>query len=129
MKSWFSLSLLLVAGIFVSGLYLVAHRCVFVAEAATTTGKVVGFSHDTESYHHPVFTFTDATGREHRCVSENRSDYYWFTAGEPVTVLYDAASPECAEIDTFRSLWLIPLTVLGCGVMGILSFYRERQRE
>jgi hypothetical protein len=73
---------------------------------------------------HPVFVFTDVAGIEHRCRSPYGSSPCFYAPGEQVTVLYDAAVPTHAKIDSFESIWLFPFAFTGTGVFFIASHYR-----
>ncbi len=71
----------------------------------------------TSSTYHPVVRYSTSDGKEIEFTSRLGSGFTLRTNGELVTVLYDPARPEAAEIDSFLTLWLAPLIF---GMFGIL---------
>jgi hypothetical protein len=119
MNDRFSISVIMGVVFLVSGIYMLAKACDFVSHANKTSGRVVsietGDADDATTFH-PVFIFTDAAGVEHRCRSPYGSSAFFFKPGEQVKILYDAAVPTHAEIDSFQSIWLFPFMFMGMGV-------------
>ncbi|HXI71453.1 MAG TPA: DUF3592 domain-containing protein [Verrucomicrobiae bacterium] len=111
----------------VAGFFMFAKTYDFVVHATKTVGQVVAMDHeDTEDgmMLHPVFVFTDAEGIEHRCRSPHGSSLLFTAVGQQVAVLYDAADPKHAEIDSFLSIWFISLGFIGMGLSFFVMHYR-----
>ena len=127
MSTRFPITVIIGSVVFIIGFCMLTRAYHFVAHATKTTGKVVAIDHgdaDGVTTVHPVFVFTDAAGIEHRCRSPYGSSTFFFAPGEQVTVLYDAAVPTHAKIDSFQSIWLFPLVFMGAGVLFVTNHYR-----
>jgi len=88
----------------------------FVFRANSTPGTVVGYQTEGEKmegeYYSPVMEFTDQDGCHHRVTSRSGNGAKLYKVGSCVTVLYDPAIPDRAEIRAFRTLWFLPLVLL-----------------
>ena len=88
----------------------------FLDTAARTDGTVVELERKRSAkgmaMDHPVVRFTP---RETGETIEFKSRFgMWpspFAVGEPVEVAYDPAYPSQAEIDSFWTIWLLPLLI------------------
>ncbi|MDG4862986.1 DUF3592 domain-containing protein [Streptomyces sp. T-3] len=80
---------------------------------------------------YPVVEFTSADGIPRTFKSSFGSNPPSYEEGEQVEVLYDADSPEDAQINGFASLWLLPLLFGGIGVLiaGIGAVVARRARS
>lgn len=66
----------------------------------------------------PVVEFTHPeSGETIRFTSSSSSNPPAFDEGEDVTVLYAPDNPDDARIDSFTDLWLLPLILLGMGII------------
>jgi hypothetical protein len=66
---------------------------------------------------HPVVEFTSADGTQRKFEDSTGSKPPAYEVGERVEVLYRADSPEDAKINSFSSLWLLPLIFGGLGLL------------
>lgn len=117
-RLWFLGTTVLAA---VGGTIWLAYTFWFVDHAARAQGQIVGMrsrpgQHDTE--YAPVFTFSDADGVTHTQVCPVSSSSYSYETGEKVAVLYDPARPVHANIDSFETIWLFPLVVVGVSLVS-----------
>jgi hypothetical protein len=77
----------------------------------------------------PVVEFTIPSGEKIRFTSEFGSRPASHTVGQNVTVRYDPADPQKAEIESGMSLWLTPLIMVFMGAIAcclataFLAFY------
>jgi len=144
-----SSALFLLVGIiaFGVGVFLTARTLIFVVKATHTQGTVVALESHTSatggsSRRHPrqtsqtwrpVFEFKDGQGSVHRVTEPFGSRPAMFTKGDSVGVLYDAANPASAHIDTVKILWFAPglLTIMGLvfASVGCFLWKRERRRS
>jgi hypothetical protein len=61
----------------------------------------------------PIFAFNDASGITHTQICSMSSSDFSYEAGEKVTVLYDPTRPIHSNIDSFATVWMLPLIVIG----------------
>lgn len=97
----------------------------FLNTAQSTSGVVVDLerrhssstsSSGSSTTYAPVVEFTaPESGQTITFTSNSSSNPPAYDEGDDVTVLYDPAEPEEARIDSFMSLWFLPLLLL---VMG-----------
>jgi hypothetical protein len=92
----------------------------FVRRASTTSGTVttVSLEENTQTIWNITATFSDSAGIGHTVKSTWLQRSWSFigppiNVGDTVTVLYDPAVPERAEIDAFETLWFQKLCVTG----------------
>ena len=109
----------------------------FVSSAERADGIVTDLdlrSDSDGSAYYPVVSFTTKEGKEVTFTSSTGGNPPPKRRGDKVGVLYDATSPEEAEIDSFFSLWFGPLLIGGVfgtlfplvGVLAMLGGVRER---
>jgi hypothetical protein len=93
----------------------------FVHRSARATGNVVGMeesdSGDGRTFH-PVVRFAPASGFPREFRSSFGANPPSYRVGDEVRVLYDPADPGRASIDSFLSLWFVPLLT---GIMGPIA--------
>ncbi|MFJ3638338.1 DUF3592 domain-containing protein [Streptomyces sp. NPDC090108] len=113
------------------GLALAGGSVSFLSEAKRAPGTVVGMDWRSGSsgQHgvgrrthsgptaHPVVAFTAADGVRRTFTGSVGSKPPAYDEGERVEVLYRPGSPEDARIDSFVSLWLLPLVFGGIGLV------------
>jgi hypothetical protein len=116
----------------IAGLYMFAKAWHFVSHATRTTGTIIKLeSSDTSdgTTFHPVFVFTNAAGTEYRCRSPHGSYPCFFKPGERVSVVYDAAVPTHAEINSIQTMWSFPFIFSGFGGFWIYRVTRKARLE
>src|ERR1043166_6393646 len=115
------LVMLIAAGFVIAGVVWAVRTVVFVGKAAKTSGQVVVMerrrSGKRNYTYRPVFAFTDSAGLSHTGRTAVSSSYFSYQPGDRITVLYDPASPEKANIDSFQTVWLGPLVFTGGGLL------------
>lgn len=84
-------------------------------------GEDEGTSADNDSVVAPVISFKTAEGRTIKFTSIMYSRNEDHALGQHVPVLYDPSAPKWAEIDSFKTLWLMPALFLGCGVACVAA--------
>lgn len=113
----------------IAGLAIVIHTAVFVLGASKAPGTVIEMERDATSdggsTYHPIFAFTDAAGILHTQRSSFGSSDFAFEAGEQITVVYDPKKPSRSKINSFQTLWLGPIILIGFGLLfaGFASFW------
>lgn len=78
-----------------------------------------------------VVRFRKADGGTNEFVDDSGSDPPRYSIGEKVRVLYDPADPREAKIDSFRSLWLVPILALlasGLTLGGLAAIHARPDR-
>lgn len=95
--------------------------------AETARGTVVGYTQQasrlsgtTQVDKHPVFRFTDASGREHEVTDPVGTGGERYARGAAVEVIYPPGRPEEARIRSFLNLWLKPLLFLAAAAPLLL---------
>ena len=68
--------------------------------------------------YYPIVKFADRAGQEHTLYSSVGSYPPSYAVGDHAPILYDPADPKHAEINSFFSLWLLPLVF---GILGSLD--------
>lgn len=105
----------------------------FLRHAVSTEGTVIRLDWHVDmrrvrstSGYKAVVRYRRADGSTGEFVDEAGSDPPAYSVGEKVRVLYDRAYPAVAKIDSFRSLWLVPVSELLAGVLilGVLAALR-----
>jgi len=107
----------------------------FVASALPATGEVIDFfeSRSSESLtYRPVVEFVTAQGQSVQFTSPSGSSPPAYSRGESVEVLYDPDRPEIAQINSFFSLWGVPIIFVSIGVilfvLGLAMIVRQRSQ-
>ena len=94
----------------------------------TSTGKVVSFEvkHEKDkkknkTMYYPIVSFKDKNGRELEFRSNTGSNPKSYRVGEIVEVIYRKDNSDNAKINSFSSMWLLPLilSIFGCIIAGI----------
>jgi hypothetical protein len=113
----------------------------FVRSAATADGVVIEnvWSRSTNSSsgtYHPRVRFRTPRGQEIDFVSDTGSTPASFRVHDNVQVFYDPENPTKASINSFGSLWMLPLIFSGLGsvffAIGVVPFAwtrRVRRRD
>lgn len=100
-----------------------SHNRKLLARAERAAGTVIELRHGSDdSTYRPVVSFQTAQGQAVTFVTSWGTSPPAYRRGDRVTVLYDAATPEKAEIEGFLSLWLGTLILAGLAtIFGLLS--------
>ena len=100
-----------------------SHNQKLLARADRTAGTVVELRRSGgDSTYRPVVSFRTAAGQPVTFVTSWGTSPPAYSKGDQVIVLYDAATPEKAEIEGFLSQWLGTLILAGLTtVFGLLS--------
>ena len=98
----------------------------------TTHGTVVRLEESDSSeggccVYSPVIEF-DRNGQTYSFEGENASDPPAYEVGEEVSVLYDPADPDTAQINKWSERWLFPLIIIPAMIITalILNFFLIR---
>lgn len=91
----------------------------FVRSSAQAVGTVTDFVKQRDSRNRatyaPQVRFVTSDGQKHEFTSTVSSNPRGFEVGDKVTVLYDPAAPNTAQINTFLQLWFGPVLLAGMG--------------
>lgn len=97
-----------------------------------TTGNVVRLEESNSSeggccVYSPVIEF-NANGQTYSFESGNASDPPAYDIGQEVSVLYDPANPETAQINSFIERWVFPIIIIPVMIFAalILNFFMIR---
>lgn len=92
------------------------------AVADHAAGKVVELRRDSDSTYRPVVSFRTAQGQPVTFVTSWATNPPAYRVGDSVNVIYDAAAPDQARIDSFIAFWAGTL-ILGliATIFGLLS--------
>lgn len=108
------------AGLLIGAMMSYINTSKFIERASETVGTVIDLersrSSDSTTFY-PVVVFEDANGREVEFRSRSGSNPPAFSRGETVSVLYESTTPESARINTFFSLWGLPIILCGLGLV------------
>lgn len=130
------LFLLIGGGLLSWGVFWFVQTAMFLGRSVPATGLVVrterssSVSYQGQSRHavvssvnSPVLEFRDASGEIHRFQALG-STQQTFQVGARVPVLYDPIRPERASINSFDSLWMRPILLIGFGgvIAGLILF-------
>ncbi|GGR71979.1 hypothetical protein GCM10010252_08070 [Streptomyces aureoverticillatus] len=131
-RRWITFGMIAFGAVFlVIGLILAGISVSFLADAERAQGTVVALQWrndddsgasrkmrgNDEPAAYPVVEFTSADGTPRRFRDSAGSNPPAYEEGERVEVLYRADSPEDARIKGFLSLWLLPLSFGGIGLL------------
>ena len=126
------------AGMLVCAVMSYSSTVAFIERATEATGTVIDLersrSSDSTTYY-PVVVFEDIRGREIEFRSRSGSNPPSFNRGERVSVFYEPSAPESARINSFFSLWGLPMILGGMGLVfgaiggGMLLFGWKKSRS
>ncbi|RII17822.1 hypothetical protein DSC45_13040 [Streptomyces sp. YIM 130001] len=107
------------AALLIAALVTGGHTVAGLTSSERAEGTVVALELDrgAEPVTYPVIEFAAADGTRHTFRDSVGSQPPAYDKGEQVEVLYDADSPGDAEINSFVSLWLLPLIFAGAGLL------------
>lgn len=115
----------------VGGLIWMMRTAYFLKEALKTPGQVIamprtGGWRDTRYY--PIFVFTNDAGVVLTQRSRINFEPEVFKPPQSVTVIYEPSKPDEARIETFRGLWLMPVLMIGWGLLCVLGAVPPRRK-
>lgn len=126
------------AGMLVGAVMSYSSTVSFIERATEASGTVIDLersrSSDSTTYY-PVVVFEDIRGREIEFRSRSGSNPPSFSRGERVSVFYEPSAPESARINSFFSLWGLPMILGGMGLVfgaiggGMLLFGWKKSRS
>lgn len=100
-------------GILAVAIMTASVRLELLADGVRTEGVVVrlagGGGNSDRSYYYPIVRFRAASGETFVFRGETGTRPPAFEQGEEVTVIYHSDNPEVAVIDSFWSLWFLPV--------------------
>lgn len=67
----------------------------------------------------PVFTFKATDGKSYTITSKTSTNNLNFTIGEKVSIIYDPADVNSAEINSFSTIWVPVIVLLSMGICFI----------
>lgn len=114
----------------VGGLIFTLITLSFTGGAQAATGTVTGLVND-NGYKYPQIQYTPANTNTITFQANYSSRSEPYNVGDKVPLLYDPANPKSARIDSFASLWAVPVTLAGIGalllaVWGVLELIQRR---
>ncbi len=127
-------------GLIVGGVYVVRSTRRFVARADQAAGVVIenvwresSSSRGRSGAYYPRIRFRTRAGRDLEFLSSSGASPASYREGEGVEVLYDPADPSNASINSFWSLWLGAVLLLGLGVIfssiGVIPLALMRRKR
>jgi len=139
--TWVSLGLIVMSLIFGGvGAYLghdamrFAGTALAAAGTVTSVERVESYDSDTGRTTHtykPTLRYTAANGETYTGTTHISSSGYDFAVGETVAILYDPADPADVRVNSFVSLYMLPL-VFGLSALvtlGLGIFFLVRARR
>jgi hypothetical protein len=106
------------------GIWFYSSTSALLEKAITAQGTVIELresrrgSSNRRTYK-SIFEFTDNNGKLHTIVPSVAANPPSHEIGEKVEVLYDPNEPQNARINSFLSLWFVPLC---CAVLSLVPF-------
>jgi hypothetical protein len=109
-------------GMLLGSCFTFLHTRQFLQNAVETSGEVVGWDPDPHRYntYERRIRFQTTDGRKIDFVGDTMKNppCSWY-AERSVSVLYDPQNPEKASINSFTSLWLLPILLVILGVFSM----------
>lgn len=117
------------------GIFLTIKNIVFLSNATTTEGTIVGFSKtkiNSKTIYSPVIRFTSMTGNQIECASSTSSSIPSYNVGEKIEILYNVKSPHEVKVNDFSSKWgaISILILIGTvfSILGIKNIISEKKK-
>mgnify|MGYP003993799809 FL=1 len=127
-----------IVGIIFSGIagQMVYKDYTFKKTALHTTGEVIDLikkKSDNSYVYAPQVSFQTNTGEQITFKSNMSTNPPAFSKGEIVNILYEEHNPKHAQIDSFSMLYIIPLSLVGMGIifslLGIVPLFLLYKRK
>jgi hypothetical protein len=128
---------IILANLFFAGFCLWGSYMAYVSwqleqNGETTTGRVVRLEESSSSesgccVYSPVIEF-DMNGQTYSFEGDTASDPPAYEVGEQVSILYDPADPDTAQINKWSERWLVPLILIPAMILAalIVNFFMIR---
>jgi hypothetical protein len=123
---------LLFAGFCLWGVYAASVSWQLQTKGVTTPGVVTSMEESSDSeggccVYSPVIEF-QAAGQNYSFEGSNASDPPAYRVGQKITVRYDPANPDTAQIDNFFERWLFPIIIIPAMLLTalIVNFFMIR---
>jgi hypothetical protein len=125
-------------GLLIASLFIFLNTRSFINSSARATGTVVAHvsvkSSGGDTTYAPVITFRTPDGQTIEFKSQTSSSSRSPAVGQTVEVLYNPRNPQEASVNSFSSLWLLPIILSGLGagffIIGttvFVVFYKSGQ--
>jgi hypothetical protein len=137
--SFFYKTAIIIGLIFLAVLiYSSVKNIVFVRDSAVTTGTVISYESHQDSnpknsgsrwitYYQPVINFTASNGQSTEFTSSDESRTKYYTIGDQVAVRYSKSNPSNATLDSFGSLWGLPITEAIFAALFLLAAFAVKR--
>jgi len=106
-------------GLLIASIFLFLNTRNFINASAKATGTVIAHassrSSDGDLTYSPVVSFKTPDGRTIEFQSQTGSSRPSPAVGQTVEILYNPQHPQEAEINSFSSLWILPIILSGLG--------------
>jgi len=105
------------------GLYLFINTNNFLSHAFHAQGTVIALlqhSDDQSNTYYPEILFTDKNGRSIDFYSNYSSNPPEYVKGDKVNLLYDPQNPRNAKVDSFTTLWLLPIVAFVVSIISLV---------
>jgi hypothetical protein len=118
-------------GLLIASFFVFLSTRSFINSSARATGTVIAHassrSSDGDLTYAPVVSFRTPDGHSVEFKSQTSSSSRSPAVGQTVEVLYNPRNPQEAEINSFSSLWLLPIILSGLGagffIIGTTVFF------
>ena len=129
---------ILLANLFFAGFCLWGAYAAYInwqldQNGATTSGTVVRLAESDSSeggccVYSPVIEFVASNDQTHSFEGDTASDPPAYEVGEEVSVLYDPANPDSAQINKWSERWLFPVIIIPAMLLSalIVNFFLVR---
>jgi hypothetical protein len=115
------------------GVYLLMDRMQFTDKSIQAEGTVIEVEtsrRNNSTYYKPVISFKALNGNTYSFASDTGTNAALdYNKGDKIMVRYPENKPEMARIDSFFSLWGLPLALLGAGIAigssGVVMVYKK----
>lgn len=109
-------------------LFATIHTANLVINSERTTGVIVDFTASKGSVpekrtYHPIIKFKAGDGLEYKFKSGTGFKGNYYRESDSVEIIYRKDRPDAAEINSFQTLWLMPVLLFiasGIGIAGLL---------
>ncbi|MEC4805072.1 MAG: DUF3592 domain-containing protein [Jaaginema sp. PMC 1079.18] len=109
----------------------------FLATAIPTQGEIIAIDrrqNDDTTRYHPVIQFDTKSGETIEFTSDTGFNFSTYQVADNIAILYSQETPNTVRINSFSSLWLPSLSLLGLGGIFTLAMvgsmvYESQQRK
>ena len=114
-----------------AGLIWIVRTANFLKHALKTPGQVIAMPRSGSgraTAYYPIFVFTNDAGMVLTQRSRIKFEPEFFKPPQSITAIYEPSKPDEARIETFRGLWLMPVLLIGWGLLCALGAYPARRK-